>query len=66
MPKDETVGIRVSAELKKALIQIAKKEDRSLAHLCEILLRSAVASYKEDGTANLQRSISRLKKEPSE
>lgn len=66
MTKDERIGIRVSAELKKALIQIAKKEDRSLAQLCEILLRSAAASYKEDGPAYLQRSISRIKKEPSE
>jgi hypothetical protein len=66
MTKDETIGIRVPAELKRALIQIAKKEDRSLAKLCEILLRSAVTSYKEDGPAYLQRSISRPKKEPSE
>jgi hypothetical protein len=66
MTKDERIGIRVSAELKRALIQIAKKEDRSLAQFCEILLRSAVASYKEDGPASLQRSISRLKKDPSE
>jgi hypothetical protein len=66
MTKDERIGIRVSAELKRALIQISKKEDRSLAQLCEILLGSAVASYKEDGPRYLQRSISRLKKEPSE
>jgi hypothetical protein len=66
MTKDERIGIRVSAELKRALIQIAKKEERSLAQLCEILLRSAAASYKEDGPGYLQRSISRLKKEPSE
>jgi hypothetical protein len=66
MTKDEWIGMRVPAELKRALIQIAKKEERSLAQLCEILLRSAVASYKEDGPAYLQRLISRLKKEPSE
>jgi len=66
MTKDKTIGIRVPAELKKALIQIATKEGRSLAQLCEILLRGAAASYKEEGHAYLQRLLSRQKKEPSE
>ena len=66
MTKDETIGIRVPAELKRALIQIAKKEGRSLAQLCEILLRGAAASYKEEGAAYLQRLLSRQRKEPSE
>ncbi|MGA7794481.1 MAG: hypothetical protein WCA19_15715 [Candidatus Acidiferrales bacterium] len=66
MTKDQTIGIRVTAELKKALLQIATKEGRSLAQLCEILLRGAAASYKEEGHAYLQRLLSRQKKEPSE
>jgi hypothetical protein len=66
MTKDETIGIRVRAELKRALIQIAKKEGRSLAQLCEILLRGAAASYKEEGHAFLQRLLSRQKQEHSE
>ena len=66
MAKDETIGIRVSAELKRALIQIAKKEGRSLAQLCEILLRGSAASYKEEGSAYIQRMLSQHKKEPSE
>jgi hypothetical protein len=66
MAKDETIGIRVTAELKRALIQIAKKEGRSLAQLCEILLRGSAASYKEEGPAYIQRLLSRQKKEPSE
>jgi hypothetical protein len=65
MTKDERIGIRVSAELKKALIQIATKEGRSLAQLCEILLRGAAASYKEEGHAYLHRLLSRQKKESS-
>jgi hypothetical protein len=65
MTKDQTIGIRVSAELKKALIQIATKERRSLAQLCEILLRSCAASYKEEGHTYLQRLLSRQKKEDS-
>jgi hypothetical protein len=67
MTKDQTIGIRVTAELKKALLQIATKEGRSLAQLCEILLRGAAASYKEEGHAYLQRLLSRQKKDsPSE
>jgi hypothetical protein len=63
MTKDESIGIRVPTELKRALIQIAKKEGRSLAQLCEILLRGAAASYKEEGPAYLQRLLSPQKKE---
>jgi hypothetical protein len=67
MTRDQTIGIRVTAELKKALLQIATKEGRSLAQLCEILLRGAAASYKEEGHAYLLRLLSRQKKEgPSE
>lgn len=66
MTKDESIGIRVSAELKRALIQIARKEGRSLAQLCEILLRGAAVSYKEEGPAYLQRLLSRQKKDLSE
>jgi len=66
MTKDETIGIRVPAELKKVLIQIAKKEGRSLAQLCEILLRGSAASYKDEGPAYLQRLLSQQKKEPAE
>jgi hypothetical protein len=66
MAKDERIGIRVTAELKRALIQIAKKEGRSLAQLCEILLWGATASYKEEGPAYVQRLLARHKKDPSE
>jgi len=66
MTKDQTIGIRVTAELKKALLQIATKEGRSLAQLCEILLRGAAASYKEEGHAYLQRLLSRQKKDSSD
>jgi len=66
MKKDETIGIRVPAELKRALLQIATKEGRSLAQLCEILLKGAAASYKEEGHVYLQRLLSPKKKEPSE
>jgi hypothetical protein len=65
MAKDQTIGIRVTAELKKALLQIATKEGRSLAQLCEIFLRGAAASYKDEGHGFLQRLLSRQKKDGS-
>ena len=37
--KDERIGFRVPSEIKVALLQIAKKEGRSLAQVCELLLQ---------------------------
>jgi hypothetical protein len=56
----------VPAELKKALVQIAKNEGRSLAQVCEILLRGGVSQYRDEGSRYLQRLLLRQKKEPSE
>jgi len=63
MKKEDRIGVRVSAELKKTLIQIAKNEDRSLAQVCEIFLRDGALSYKEDGAKFFQRSLARHKRE---
>lgn len=65
MRKDKTIGIRVPAELKKVLTQIAKKEGRSLAQLCEMLLKEGASMYKEEGPKYLQRVVSRQNKEDS-
>lgn len=63
MKKEDRIGVRVSAELKKALLLIAKNEDRSLAQVCEIFLRDGVLSYKEGGAKSFQRLLARYKKE---
>jgi hypothetical protein len=63
MRKDDRIGVRVPAELKKVLIQIAKKEGRSLAQLCEILLRGGATIYQDEGPKYLQRLLSRQKKD---
>jgi hypothetical protein len=63
MKKEDRIGVRVSAELKKALAQISKHEDRSLAQVCEIFLRDGVLSYREDGSKFFQRLVARLKKD---
>ncbi len=58
MKKDETIGVRVPAELKKTLLQIAQTEGRSLAQTCELFLKGGVAAYKREGTKYLQRLLS--------
>ena len=45
--KDERIGIRVPSETKHSLLQIARKEGRSLAQVCEILLRAEIHSYEK-------------------
>ena len=47
--KDERIGVRISSELKRALLQVAKKEGRSLAQICELFLRSGVQNYDKEG-----------------
>jgi hypothetical protein len=66
MKKEDRIGVRVSVELKKALIQIAKNEDRSLAQVCEIFLREAALSYREDGAKFFQRVLARHKRQVDE
>jgi len=57
MRKPEQIGLRVSAELKKTLSQIAKNEDRSLAQVCEIFLKGAVLYYREEGSKYFERLL---------
>ncbi len=59
--KDERIGFRVSSEIKVALLQIAKKEGRSLAQVCELLLRAGIHEYEREGSKYLHRSLERPK-----
>ena len=59
--KDERIGFRVSSEIKVALLQIAKKEGRSLAQVCELLLRGGIHEYEREGSRYLHRSLERPK-----
>ena len=65
MARKVFLGIRINPELKKALEQVADAEERSVAQICELLLRTGIAAYKKDGTKYLQRSMPRQKKEGS-
>ena len=59
--KDERIGFRVSSEVKAALLQIAKKEGRSLAQVCELLLKGGVHEYEKEGSRYLHRFVTRSK-----
>jgi hypothetical protein len=55
--KDDRIGFRVPSEIKFALLQIAKKEGRSLAQICELLLRGGIHEYERAGARFLQRFV---------
>lgn len=59
--KDERIGFRIASEVKAALLQIAKKEGRSVAQVCELLLKGGIHEYEKDGSKYLQRLIARPK-----
>lgn len=57
--KDERIGVRVPGEIKAALQSIAKKEGRSLAQVCELLLKGGIAEYEREGPDYLRRQLTR-------
>jgi hypothetical protein len=59
--KDERIGFRVSGEVKAALLQIARKEGRSLAQICELLLKGGISEYEKEGASYLHRLLARPK-----
>ena len=59
--KDERIGFRVSSEVKAALSHIARKEGRSLAQICELLLRGGINEYEREGSGYLHRLLPRPK-----
>jgi len=59
--KDDRIGIRIASEMKAALLTIAKKEGRSLAQICELLLKGGALEYEREGPEYLRRILSRSK-----
>ena len=55
--KDERIGVRVPREIKVALQKIAKKEGRSLAQVCELLLKGGILEYERAGPDYLRRLL---------
>jgi hypothetical protein len=57
MNKNERIGFRIPANIKKALMQIAKAEGRSLAQVCEVFLRAGIWSYKKGSSTFFKKFI---------
>jgi len=55
--KNEQIGFRISGDVKKSLQQIAKREGRSLAQICEVFLRIGINAYAKDGSKYVQRFL---------
>jgi hypothetical protein len=58
MKKDAPLAFRISADLKKKLQRLSKKEARSLSQICELLLRIGVEEYDREGHRYLQKVLS--------
>jgi hypothetical protein len=61
--KDEQIGFRLPANLKRELHNIARREGRTLSQICEIFVSGGLESYRREGPKYLQRLLSRQKKE---
>lgn len=59
--KDERIGFRVPSDIKSALVEIAKREGRSLAQICELLLRGGIQAYEREGSKYLHRFLEKHK-----
>jgi predicted DNA-binding protein len=57
--KDERIGLRLPREIKVELQNIAKKEGRSLAQVCELLLKGGILEYERAGPEYLRRLLMR-------
>jgi predicted DNA-binding protein len=57
--KDERIGLRLPRELKVELQNIAKREGRSLAQVCELLLKGGILEYERTGPDYLRRLLVR-------
>jgi predicted DNA-binding protein len=63
MKKNAPLAFRIPAELKERLQVVAKREERSLSQVCEMMLRLGVEGCEKEGPKYLQRYLSRQKKE---
>lgn len=64
--KNEQIGFRVPAALKRELQEVAKREGRTLSQVCEMFMAGGLETYKKEGSKYFQRLLSRQKQETSE
>jgi hypothetical protein len=65
MRKDAPLALRIPADSKKKLQEVANLEARRISQTCGIFLRLGVEGYEKEGAKLLQRFLSRQKKEGS-
>jgi hypothetical protein len=58
MRKDERIGFRIPGGLKARIAQIATKEGRSIAQICEVLLIAGIGAYEKEGSRFIRRFVS--------
>ena len=63
--KDEQIGFRLPANLKRELHHLARRERRTLSQICEMFVSEGLDVYSREGPKYLQRLLSRQKKEGS-
>jgi hypothetical protein len=61
--KNEQIGFRLSANLKRELHDIAKREGRTLSQICEIFVAGGIQAYRREGPKYVQRLVSHQQKE---
>lgn len=59
MKKDTQFTLRIPADLKKDLQNIAAQDGRSVAQICEAFLRAGAEGYKKEGSKLLRRFLGR-------
>ena len=55
--KKEFLAFRLIPDLKKEIEEIARREQRSVSQICELLLRGGVDAYKKEGPEYVQRLL---------
>ena len=61
--KNEQIGFRLPANLKRELNEIAKREGRTLSQICEVFVAGGIQAYRKEGAKYIQRLVSHQKKE---
>ena len=64
--KNEQIGFRLSAGLKKELKEVATREGRTLSQICEMFVAGGLEAYSKEGAKYFQRLLYRPKKESSD
>jgi hypothetical protein len=61
--KNAQIGFRISGDVKRSLEQIARREGRSLAQICDVFLRIGISTYEKEGSKYVQRFWTSLRDE---